>query len=79
LVFVDNVATSRYHKSQFALVAAASAFAMLPLIVGGIAIGCLCFDRRSGMLGLDDSMKQSLLNLRGYGCDAVASKKAGDT
>ena len=76
-VFVDNVGTSRYHESQFAAVTGASAFAMLPLIVGGTAIGCLYFDRRSGVLGLDDSMKQSLLNLRGYACDAIASKKAG--
>jgi HD-like signal output (HDOD) protein len=76
-VFVDNVGTSRYNQSQFAAVAGASAFAMLPLVVGGNAIGCLYFDRRSGVLGLDDSMKQSLLNLRGYACDAIAKKKAG--
>ena len=76
-VFVDNVGTSRYHQSQFAAVTGASALGMLPLIVGGNAIGCLYFDRRSGVLGLDDSMKQSLLNLRGYACDAISSKKAG--
>jgi HD-like signal output (HDOD) protein len=76
-VFVDHVETSRYHQSQFASVTGASAFGMLPLIVGGSAIGCLYFDRRSGFLGLDDSMKQSLLNLRGYARDAIASKKAG--
>jgi hypothetical protein len=76
-VFVDNVGTSRYHQSHFAAVVSASAFGMLPLVVGGNAIGCLYFDRRSGLLGLDDPMKQSLLNLRGYACDAIASKKAG--
>jgi GAF domain-containing protein len=76
-VFVDDVGTSRYNQSHFAAVAGASAFGMLPLIVGENAIGCLYFDRRSGVLGLDDSMKQSLLNLRGYACDAIASKKTG--
>jgi hypothetical protein len=76
-VFVDNVGTSRYHQSQFAAVTGASALGMLPLIVGDNTIGCLYFDRRSGVLGLDDSMKQSLLNLRGYACDAISSKKAG--
>jgi HD-like signal output (HDOD) protein len=74
-VFVDRVGNSRYSQSQFAAVTAASAFAMLPLIVSGTAIGCLYFDRCSGALGLDDSMKQSLLNLRGYACDAITKKK----
>ena len=71
-VFVDDVSTSRYGASSFASVVQAGAFALCPLIVKGVVIGCLYFDRKDVGLGLTDRTRQSILALREWGNQAIA-------
>jgi HD-like signal output (HDOD) protein len=71
-VFVDDVSASRYGASSFAAVVRAGSFALCPLAVHGVVIGCLYFDRKEPGLGLTERTRQSILALREWGNQAIA-------
>jgi hypothetical protein len=74
-VFLDTGAGVRYNRSAFMLVVGAPSFGILPLIVDGLAIGCLYFDSGSSAFTLDARTRQALLALRNFAVLAISRKR----
>jgi HD-like signal output (HDOD) protein len=74
-LIVNAAHSSGYSRSRFMGVTGASSFGVLPLIVDGIAVGCLYFDSTSEGLTLDARSQEALLELRKLAVTALAGKR----
>jgi hypothetical protein len=74
-LIVDAGAGARYSRSAFMSVVGSPSFGILPLVVDGVAAGCLYFDSASENFTLDTRQKQALLELRNFAATAIARKR----
>ncbi len=62
----------RYWDTEFCHVTGAQSFGVLPLVVEGLAVGCLFFERDRNDPGpLDDDVIEQLLRVRDAGAEAI--------
>jgi len=74
-VILDGGAGQRYSRSAFMQVVAVPCFGILPLIVDGIAAGCLYFDSASESFKFDAPTRQALLELRSFAVLAISRRR----
>ena len=73
-VFVEDISTSHYARSEFAKIVGARSLMMVPVQANHRAIGCLYADRLTETLVLDEEDKTLLLLLRDSLCAEIASR-----
>jgi hypothetical protein len=74
-VIVDDVELSRYHQSQFVATVGARAFAVCPLIIDNIAIGCFYLDMVETPLKVSDRTREILFRLRDRAAQIIEQKR----
>ena len=62
----------RYGRSAFMSVVNAPCFGILPLVIDGVAAGCLYFDSASVGFVFDARKRKALLELRNFAVLAIA-------
>jgi HD-like signal output (HDOD) protein len=78
-LMVDGGAAARYSRSLFMNVVSAPCFGILPIVVEGVAAGCLYFDSASDSFTFDPAKRQSLLELRKFAVMAITRKRQAVT
>ena len=65
----------RYSRSLFMRVVGAPCFAILPLIVDGVVVGCLYADSSIESFSFDARARQAFLELRQLAVEAISRKR----
>lgn len=74
-MIVDDVQLSRFHQSQFVSTVGARAFAVCPLIIDNIAIGCFYLDKAETSLKVSDRTREILFRLRDRAARIIEQKR----
>lgn len=74
-LMVDGGAAARYGRSPLMNVVSTPCFGILPIVVEGVAAGCLYFDSASDRFTFDSAKRQSLLELRKFAGMAITRKR----
>lgn len=73
-IYVEDAPTSRYSQTQFTTMVAAKGFAICPMIIGGIVVGCFYLDCLEKPLAVTDKSKEILSKLRDHAATIIAKK-----
>jgi HD-like signal output (HDOD) protein len=78
-LFVEDIELTRYSQSQYAELLKARGFAVCPLLIDNIVIGCFYLDRLHAPLKVSDRSKEILLRLRNHAADIIEKKRKQST
>jgi eukaryotic-like serine/threonine-protein kinase len=74
-LFVEDIELTRHSQSKFAELLKARGFAVCPLIIDNIVIGCFYLDHTSSPLKISDRSKEILFRLRNHAADIIEKKR----
>jgi HD-like signal output (HDOD) protein len=74
-VILDEGTGACYRRSAFVRVVGTTCFGVLPLLVDGIAVGCLYFDSASERFAIDFRARRAIAELRNFAVQAILRKR----
>jgi eukaryotic-like serine/threonine-protein kinase len=74
-LFVEDIELTRYSQSPYASLLKSRGFAVCPLMIDQIAIGCFYLDQLHSPMKISDRSKEILLRLRNHAANLIEKKR----
>jgi GAF domain-containing protein len=77
-LMVDSQRDGRFEHTDLIRSLKPASFGLLPVVVDGLAVGCLYFDRGSAGAEFDEDRRKALASLRDLAARAIARGRSAD-